>query len=113
MTVFDFIQSRRLNLALYISDKKKVFNNMSKIHPKAHEDFQNQIEKEKNIRDPKKKLSSELADIVGTSEASRAEVIKLMLEYIKQNNLQDGCGYFVPDEKLSTFQRKHDRYLTP
>ena len=102
MSAFHFIEGDpRRDLIGY--HREKVLKKMSKIHPKAHEDFQNQIEKEKNIRDPKKKLSSELADIVGTSEASRAEVIKLMLEYIKQNNLKDPSDsrYFIPDEKMA------------
>ena len=35
-----------------------------------------------------KKLSPELADIVGKKEASRAELMKLLWAYIKKNNLQ-------------------------
>ena len=34
------------------------------------------------------KLSTELADIVGKKEASRAECIKQLWAYIKKNNLQ-------------------------
>ena len=35
-----------------------------------------------------KKLSPELADIVGKKEASRTELMKLLWAYIKKNNLQ-------------------------
>ena len=35
-----------------------------------------------------KKLSPELADLVGKKEASRAELMKLLWAYIKKNNLQ-------------------------
>ena len=35
-----------------------------------------------------KKLSPELADIVGVKEASRAMLMKLLWAYIKKNNLQ-------------------------
>ena len=35
-----------------------------------------------------KKLSAELADIVGKKQASRAELMKLLWAYIKKNNLQ-------------------------
>ena len=35
-----------------------------------------------------KKLSPELADIVGKKEASRAELMKLLWAYIKEKNLQ-------------------------
>ena len=35
-----------------------------------------------------KKLSAELADVVGKKTASRAELMKLLWAYIKKNNLQ-------------------------
>ena len=35
-----------------------------------------------------KKLSAELADIVGVKEASRPECVKLLWAYLKKNNLQ-------------------------
>merc|ERR1712158_202866 len=44
-----------------------------------------------------KKLSPELADIVGKKEASRAELMKLLWAYIKKNNKQ----YFIPDKKMA------------
>ncbi len=49
------------------------------------------------------KLSPELADIVGTKEASRAELIKLLWAYIKKNNLRDPYNkqYFIPDKKMA------------
>merc|ERR1712213_123419 len=49
------------------------------------------------------KLSSELADIVGKKEASRAECIKQLWAYIKKNNLQDpeNKQFFVPDKKMA------------
>merc|ERR1712156_826134 len=49
------------------------------------------------------KLSPELADIVGTDEASRAECIKHLWAYLKKNNLQDPDNkqYFTPDKKMA------------
>lgn len=49
------------------------------------------------------KLSTELADIVGKKEASRAECIKQLWAYIKKNNLQDpeNKQFFVPDKKMA------------
>merc|ERR1712018_834405 len=50
-----------------------------------------------------KKLSPELADIVGKKEASRAELMKLLWAHIKKNNLQDPDNkqYFIPDKKMA------------
>ena len=50
-----------------------------------------------------KKLSPELADLVGKKEASRAELMKLLWAYIKEHNLQDpeNKQYFVPDKKMA------------
>merc|ERR1712037_615391 len=50
-----------------------------------------------------KKLSPELADIVGKKTASRAELMKLLWAYIKKNSLQDPDNkqYFVPDKKMA------------
>ena len=50
-----------------------------------------------------KKLSPELADIVGVKEASRAMLMKLLWAYITKNNLQDPDDkrYFVPDKKMA------------
>merc|ERR1712018_59956 len=49
------------------------------------------------------KLSSDLADIVGKKEASRAECINLLWAYLKKNNLQDpeNKQYFFPDKKMA------------
>jgi chromatin remodeling complex protein RSC6 len=49
------------------------------------------------------KLSSELADVVGKKEASRAECIKFLWVYIKKNNLQDpeNKQFFKPDKKMA------------
>merc|ERR1711997_82587 len=49
------------------------------------------------------KLSTELADIVGKKEASRAECIKQLWAYIKKHNLQDpeNKQYFTPDKKMA------------
>ena len=49
------------------------------------------------------KLSSELAAIVGTDEASRAECLKRLWDYIKENNLQDPQNkqYFTPDKNMA------------
>merc|ERR1712038_2014100 len=49
------------------------------------------------------KLSAELADIVGTKEASRAECIKQLWAYLKKNNLQDPANkqFFTPDKKMA------------
>jgi len=50
-----------------------------------------------------KKLSPELAAIIGKKEASRAEVMKLLWAYIKEKNLQDpeNKQFFTPDEKMA------------
>merc|ERR1712018_69111 len=49
------------------------------------------------------KLSADLAAIVGTKEASRAECIKQLWAYLKKNNLQDAENkqYFTPDKKMA------------
>merc|ERR1712029_1187065 len=49
------------------------------------------------------KLSKELADICGTSEASRAECVKFLWAYIKDKNLQDpeNKQYFNPGKKMA------------
>ena len=49
------------------------------------------------------KLSADLAAIVGTDEASRAECIKQLWAYLKKNNLQDPDNkqYFTPDKKMA------------
>ena len=48
-------------------------------------------------------LSPELADIVGKKVASRAECIKQLWVYIKNNKLQDpeNKQFFVPDKKMA------------
>ena len=50
-----------------------------------------------------KKLSPELADIVGKEKASRGELMKLLWAYIKEKNLQDpeNKQYFTPDKKMA------------
>ena len=40
-----------------------------------------------------KKLSPELADIVGKKVASRAELMKLLWAYLKEHNLQVRCNF--------------------
>ena len=49
------------------------------------------------------KLSPDLAAIVGKNETSRAELMKLLWAYLKNNNLQceDNETFFVPDEKMA------------
>merc|ERR1712024_116915 len=49
------------------------------------------------------KLSDDLADIVGTKEASRAQCIKELWAYLKKHNLQDAENkqYFTPDKKMA------------
>jgi chromatin remodeling complex protein RSC6 len=49
------------------------------------------------------KLSADLAAIVGKRVASKAECIKLLLTYLKQQNLQDPTNkhYFTPDDKMA------------
>ncbi len=62
------------------------------------------------------KLSSDLADIVGKKEASRAECIKQLWAYIKKNNLQDpeNKQFFVPDKKMAKVSSKiKPLYLSP
>jgi len=50
-----------------------------------------------------KKLSPELAGIVGKKVASRAELMKLLWTYIKDKQLKDPDNrqYFTPDQKMS------------
>ena len=52
---------------------------------------------------PKKQLSPELADIIGKTEASRPEIMKLLWAYIRNNKLQDPNNkyYFTPDTKMA------------
>ena len=49
------------------------------------------------------KLSADLAAIVGKDEASRAECIRLLLDYVKNNNLQDSQNkqFFTPDWRMA------------
>ena len=49
------------------------------------------------------KLSDDLAAIVGKGEASRAECLRLVLDYVKKNNLQDPVDkqFFTPDNKMA------------
>merc|ERR1711935_840462 len=49
------------------------------------------------------KLSSDLADIVGKKEASRAKCIKELWAYLKKHNLQtpDNKQFFLPDKKMA------------
>merc|ERR1711936_207494 len=48
------------------------------------------------------KVSADLADVIGTKEASRAQCIKLLWKYLKEHNLQDSENkqYFFPDKKM-------------
>ena len=50
-----------------------------------------------------KKLSVDLAAIVGKDEASQAECMRLLWEYLKRNNLQDPRNpqFFTPDNKMA------------
>jgi len=52
---------------------------------------------------PDRKLSPELAAIVGADEMSRGQVVKKIWEYIKANNLQDPSNkrMIIPDDKLA------------
>ncbi len=49
------------------------------------------------------KLSKDLADVVGKSEATRGECIKQLWAYIKEHKLQDpeNKQYFKPDKKMA------------
>ena len=49
------------------------------------------------------KLSDDLAAVVGMEEASRAQCVKHLWAYIKDNNLQDpeNKQYFIPDKKMA------------
>ena len=49
------------------------------------------------------KLSPDLAAIVGKKESSRAELMKLLWAYLKNNNLQieGNKTFFVPDKKMA------------
>jgi len=48
------------------------------------------------------KVSDDLASVIGTKEASRAQCIKLLWKYLKDHNLQDpeNKQYFFPDKKM-------------
>merc|ERR1712226_1815992 len=48
------------------------------------------------------KVSADLADVIGTKEASRAQCIKLLWKYLKEHNLQDSENkqYFFLDKKM-------------
>ena len=50
-----------------------------------------------------KRLSADLAAIVGKDEASQAECMRLLWDYLKTNNLQDPQNpqYFTPDNKMA------------
>ena len=50
-----------------------------------------------------KKLSPELADIVGQKEASRGQIMKGLWTYLKAKDLQDpeNKQYFTPDKKMA------------
>jgi len=52
---------------------------------------------------PVRKLSPELADVVGAKELSRGQAVKKIWEYIKANKLQDPSNkrMIIPDEKLA------------
>lgn len=49
------------------------------------------------------KVSEDLEAIIGVEEASRAECVKLLWAYLKENNLQcaDNKQYFIPDKKMA------------
>lgn len=57
----------------------------------------------KKREQPKHSLSKELAEIVGTDELSRPEVVKKVWEYIKKHDLQDPKNKrrIIPDAKLA------------
>ena len=115
MSAFNFIRSSY--------GKGILLKKMSEIHPKEHEDYQNEIKKKETAKSIKScrgrvsglhrsgltrpmKLSPELADIVGKKFASRAECISGLWAYLKENNLMDpessfGVTDFTPDAKLA------------
>ena len=115
MSAFDFIGSSYGNRIL--------LKKMSEIHPKEHEDYQNEIKKKetaKSIRSCGRrvsgltrplKLSPELADIVGKKFLSRAECIRELWAYLKENNLFDpeNKQYFTPDAKLAKIFGSNDK----
>merc|ERR1712179_867593 len=82
-----------------------------KTEKKVEESPESSPVKESSPEKPKKitgvmkpiKLSADLAAIVGTKEASRAECIKQLWAYMKKNNLQDpeNKQYFTPDKKMA------------
>merc|ERR1711974_5101 len=49
------------------------------------------------------KVSPELAAIIGMKEASRAQCVKQLWAYLKDNNLQDpeNKQFFTPDKKMA------------
>lgn len=49
------------------------------------------------------KLSSDLSDVVGKKEATRAEVVKQLWAYIKEHKLQDPQNkqFFIPDKRMA------------
>merc|ERR1712029_300946 len=48
-------------------------------------------------------VSDDLAAIIGVEEASRAECVKHLWAYLKENNLQceDNKQFFLPDKKMA------------
>ena len=54
------------------------------------------------------KLSPDLAAIVGKTEASKIELIKLLWAYLKKNKLEckDNKQFFLPDEEWPKFLRQ-------
>ena len=49
------------------------------------------------------RVSSDLADIIGVSTATRGECVKYLWAYLKTNNLQDpeNKQFFTPDKKMA------------
>ena len=73
-------------------------------HPKTAYAKKTKKGKKKGVsRQKAKKLSKELASVVGEKELSRGEVTKKIWEYIKTHQLQDPNNkrIIIPDEKLS------------
>merc|ERR1712110_58176 len=78
-------------------------NNSEKFVPTKRLPIFKMAEKKKTGFTKPMKLSTELADICGTSVASRAECVKFLWAYLKKHNLQEpeNKQFFVPDKKMA------------
>lgn len=96
----DKLQEKYVNYPKTAYVKKSRFE---KKPAKGKKEVTKKAKKTSSKPQPKKKLSEELAAIVGAKELSRPEVVKKMWEYIKKHELQDPKNkrQIIPDQKLA------------